>query len=75
MCRAVAPREAPTGRRRLDTPAVAPIHSLTANANALADGAVFDREDELAAAIARLAEIDAAIDEQVLADQGELAAA
>jgi len=46
-----------------------------ANANALADGAVFDREDELAAAIARLAEIDAAIDEQVLADQGELAAA
>lgn len=40
-----------------------------ADATALAEGAVFEREQELTAAVARLAEIDAAIDEQVRADE------
>ena len=37
-------------------------------ASATAEAAVFEREAEMAAAVARLAEIDAAIDEQVIAD-------
>jgi len=42
---------------------------------ALAENAAFDREQELSAAVARLAEIDAAINEQVREDQGEKVAA
>lgn len=43
-----------------------------ADATATAEASVFDRENELAAALARLAEIDLAIDEQTAADEARV---